>query len=77
MNLREEIRGVMSEQGITAMAISKKCGIDRSLLSRFFSGKSALSVKSLDILLGALGYELTIRRKKRKVVLENETAREK
>ena len=77
MGLREQIRSVMSEQEITAGAISGRTGLDRSLLSRYFSGKSALSVKSLDILLDALGYELTIRRRKRKVVLENETAREK
>jgi transcriptional regulator with XRE-family HTH domain len=77
MSLREDIQAVMSEQGVTAYAVSMKSGIDQGLLSRYFSGKSALSVKSLDILLGVLGYELTIRRKKRKVVLENETAREK
>jgi transcriptional regulator with XRE-family HTH domain len=77
MSLREEIKTTMLEQSITASAVSEKTGIDKSLLSRFFAEKSALSLKSLNALLDALGYELTIRRKKQKVVLEHETAREK
>jgi transcriptional regulator with XRE-family HTH domain len=64
MSLREEIRAVMMEQGITAYAVGEKTGLDRSLLSRFFAGKSALSLKSLTVLLNALGYELSIRRKR-------------
>jgi transcriptional regulator with XRE-family HTH domain len=76
MSLREEIKGVMSEHGVTAYAVSGKTGLDTGLLSRFFSGKSALSVKSLDILLNHLGYELSIRRKRR-VVTKDETASQK
>ena len=63
MSIREEIISAISEQGKTAYAVSMKSGIDQGLLSRYFAGKSALSVKSLDALLNALGYELTIRRK--------------
>jgi transcriptional regulator with XRE-family HTH domain len=76
MSLREEIKGVMSERSITASAVSEKTGLDQGLLSRFFSGKSALSVRSLEILLNHLGYELSIRRKRR-VVTKDETVSQK
>jgi transcriptional regulator with XRE-family HTH domain len=66
MNLQEEIKVVLSNQGTTASEISKKTGLDQALLSRFFSGKVAMSVKSLTKMLDYLGYELTIRRKRRK-----------
>jgi transcriptional regulator with XRE-family HTH domain len=66
MSLRDEIQAVMFEQDITAYAIEGKTGLSRALLSRFFAGKSALSLKSLNVLLDALGYELTIRRKRRR-----------
>jgi transcriptional regulator with XRE-family HTH domain len=77
MSLQKEIRAAMSEQEVTAYALSMKSGLDQGLLSRFFSEKSALSLKSLNILLDALGYELTIRRKQRKAMPENETGCEK
>jgi transcriptional regulator with XRE-family HTH domain len=66
MNLREDIQAVMSAQGVKAYAVSMKSGLDQGMLSRFFSGKSELSVKSLNILLDALGYELAIRKKRKK-----------
>jgi transcriptional regulator with XRE-family HTH domain len=66
MSLADEIKAVMSEKGITAYEVDRETGLSQSMLSRFFSDKVALSLKSLNKLLDYLGYELTIR-KKRKV----------
>ena len=65
MTLQEQIQAVMTEQDVTAYSIAEKTGIDRGLLSRFFSGKSALSIKSLEVLLDELGYELSIKKKRK------------
>jgi transcriptional regulator with XRE-family HTH domain len=66
MTLADEIRAVMDKKGITAYKAAQETGLSQSALSRYFNGKVALSLKSIDELLDYLGYELTIRRKKNK-----------
>ncbi len=61
--LTKKIRDVMKEAGVSAAQLSRKSGINEGLLSRYFNGKSELSVRSLTLLLDALGYELTIRKR--------------
>lgn len=66
MSLADEIREAMTSKGVNAAWLSRESGINEGLLSRYFKGKSALSVKSLDALLDTLGYELTIRKKRKR-----------
>ena len=66
MSLTDEIREAMTSKGVNVAWLSKESGVNEGLLSRYFKGKSALSVKSLDALLDTLGYELTIRKKRKR-----------
>lgn len=63
MNLKADIQEAMQEQKVTAYRLSKLIGCDRSLLSRYFNDKSAISLDVLISILDVLGYELTIRKK--------------
>ena len=65
MSLADEIRAVMSERGITPYAISRDAGVCQALMSKFFSGKGNMSVKTISAMLDYLGYELTIRKKRK------------
>jgi transcriptional regulator with XRE-family HTH domain len=60
-----EIKAIMDEKGVTAYRLSKGTGIDKAALSRFFSGERGMSVESIDKLLDYLGYEMTIRKKRK------------
>lgn len=64
VSIRDDIDEAMSAKGVIAAQLARDSGIDEGLLSRFFNGKSALSLKSLTAVLDVLGYELTIRKKK-------------
>jgi transcriptional regulator with XRE-family HTH domain len=64
MSIADEIKEAMKVAEITAYEIEQKTGLSRSMMSRFFTGKVAISLKSLNILLDHLGYELTIKRKR-------------
>ena len=65
MSLADEIRAVMSEKGVTAYEVMRETGLSQSVISRYFNDKVALSIKSLNTLLDYLGYELTIRKKRK------------
>jgi transcriptional regulator with XRE-family HTH domain len=65
MSLADEIKAVMDTKGVTAYEIAKRVGLNQSVLSRYFNGKVAMSLKALDTLLDYLGYELTIRKKRK------------
>jgi transcriptional regulator with XRE-family HTH domain len=55
----------MTERGVTGYEVERNAGIDQAVLSRYFHGKVAMSIKSLTKLLDYLGYELTIRKKRK------------
>lgn len=63
LSLPERIKLKMEEQRYTGRALSRASGVDAGLLSRYFNGKSDLSLKSLEAVLNVLGYELSIRKK--------------
>ena len=48
---------------MSAYKISMETGLSQGLLSRFLRGQSPLSLRALILVLDALGYELTIRKK--------------
>jgi transcriptional regulator with XRE-family HTH domain len=67
MTLADEIKAVMSENGVTAYRAAKDTGVSEATLSKFFSGKRGLSDSAMKALLDYLGYELVVTiRKKRK-----------
>ncbi|MBQ8692090.1 MAG: helix-turn-helix transcriptional regulator [Synergistaceae bacterium] len=66
LSLPERIRAEMKAQRYSGRALGRAAGVDCGLLSRYFNGKSDLSLKSLEAVLGVLGYELSMRKKTRK-----------
>ena len=66
MSLSEQIRQEMEAQRYSMRELGAASGVAQSLLSRYFSGQSALSVKSLEAVLEVLGLELTIRKKRKR-----------
>ena len=63
MSIHELVQAAMEAEGMSAYKISMETGLDQGLLSRFLRGKSPLSLRALTLVLDALGYELTIRKK--------------
>jgi transcriptional regulator with XRE-family HTH domain len=66
MSVADEIKAIMEEKGLTAYRIWKDTGIDQGSLSRFFSGERPFVADVLVKLLDYLGYELTVRKKRKK-----------
>jgi transcriptional regulator with XRE-family HTH domain len=64
MSLGDDLKSLLDKEGVTAYEVEQKTGLSRSMLSRFFTGKIALSIKSLSLVLDYLGYELSFRKKK-------------
>ena len=63
----ERIKEEMEKQRWSGRALCAQCGVAQSSLSRYLTGKIDLSVKSLEAVLGVLGYELSIRKKQKQV----------
>nr|DAY45240.1 MAG TPA: Regulatory protein [Caudoviricetes sp.] len=63
MSIHELVQSAMEAEGMSAYKISMETGLSQGLLSRFLRGQSPLSLRALSLVLDALGYELTIRKK--------------
>lgn len=63
MSIHELVQSAMGAEGMSAYKISMETGPSQGLLSRFLRGQSPLSLRALILVLDALGYELTIRKK--------------
>lgn len=63
MSIHELVQSAMEAEGMSAYKISMETGLSQGLLSRFLRGQSSLSLRALILVLDALGYELTIRKK--------------
>ena len=63
MSIHELVQSAMEAEGMSAYKISMETGLSQGLLSRFLRGQSPLSLRALTLVLDALGYELTIRKK--------------
>lgn len=60
----EQIGALIQEQGLTSYRIAKDTGVSEATLSRYLRGRGGISLETLELILGRLGYELTIRRKR-------------
>ena len=63
MLIHELVQSAMEAEDMSAYKISMETGLSQGLLSRFLRGQSPLSLRALTLVLDALGYELTIRKK--------------
>lgn len=61
--LVDEIKRIVDDAGLTLYEIERDAGVSRAMLSRYFNGKVAMSIKTLDKLLEYLGYELTLKKR--------------
>ena len=66
MSIPEEIKAVLEAKDLTVYRVWKATGISQASLSRFFSGDRPFVADALMKLLDYLGYELTIRKKRKK-----------
>lgn len=57
--LIEQIRDYVRDSDLPQNEIAERLGVDKSRVSRFIAGKSALSAKNLDALFELLGLKLT------------------
>lgn len=63
--LAREIKALMEAQGVTAYRLHKETGISQSMLSCFFKGTRSLGNENLGAILDYLGYEITLRKKRK------------
>jgi transcriptional regulator with XRE-family HTH domain len=60
----KEVKGLRKEQGITQEELAKLAGLSRVTLGKIEQGQmGATSIKSLDIILDRLGYEIDFKSK--------------
>ncbi|MBU0637318.1 MAG: helix-turn-helix domain-containing protein [Planctomycetes bacterium] len=64
--LLDDIRAAIAESGKTRYRIAQDTGISQAQLSRLMSGKRGLSLDALEKLADALGWEVVIRRRRRR-----------
>lgn len=62
----DQIRSAINDCGVTRYRIAKETGIDESLLSRFVRGKCNISLRHIDTLAELLGFELKLRRRRKR-----------
>jgi predicted transcriptional regulator len=62
--IEDEVRQLMKDSGHTTYRIAKMANLPLPTVYRFTSGRGRMEFHTLEKLLGALGYELHIRRKK-------------
>lgn len=60
--LTDQVRQAIEDSGLTRYAISQQTGIDQSALSRFMSGKTGLTLASLDRLAETLSLQIVVNR---------------
>jgi len=60
----QRIRKLRKEQGITQEELAQRAGISRVTLGKLERGQiGSISIKTLDIILGSLGYEIDLHKK--------------
>ncbi|UCC99946.1 MAG: helix-turn-helix transcriptional regulator [Phycisphaerales bacterium] len=62
----DELRQAIMKGKKSRYRLWKETGIEQAALSRFMSGKTGLNIETLEQLAPALGFELVLRKKKRK-----------
>ena len=62
----DELRRAIEDSPESRYRLSKKTGIEQSQLSRFMAGSVRLGVESVERLAQALGYEIVMRKKRKR-----------
>lgn len=65
MAILDEMRKAIRTCGRSRYALAKETGFSQAMLSCLMSGKRALSVEALEKLAAALGYDVTLRPRKK------------
>ena len=65
-SINEQLRRAIEQSGKTRYRIAKEAGISQAMLSRFVNGKRELSAAIAEKLCGSLGFELILKKTKRK-----------
>jgi predicted XRE-type DNA-binding protein len=61
----DQLRGAISQSGLSHYAICQATGINKAALSRFVNGKMGLSLESIDKIVAMLGLRLEAPKKPR------------
>lgn len=56
--IRERMKTSMRMRGMTAAELSRRCGLDKSLISRYLSGQGNPKLTSLKVISDALGVSM-------------------
>ncbi len=56
--IAEQIRTAIDESNLTPSEIARRSGIDKSIISRFMSGKGGLTLESIEKLAPVLGLRI-------------------
>jgi len=59
LKFSEQIRRAIAESGVSRYEISKRTGIEQSVLSRFMNGRVGFTLETLDALADYLQFSLT------------------
>lgn len=59
----EQIKQIAEKEGITRYRIAKDTGISDILLKRYFNGEVTASIKNVEKIVEALGYDIVLLKK--------------
>lgn len=64
--LQDRLRRAIDQSTLSRYAISQRSGVSQGQLSRFIHEENGLSVDNLEAVANAIGFEVIMRRKRRK-----------
>ena len=65
-DLADDVRTAIRESGLSRYEIAKKTGVSQSVLSRFMSGETGMTLATLERIAPLLGLEIVIRKRRKK-----------
>jgi transcriptional regulator with XRE-family HTH domain len=65
-DLADDVRTAIRESGLSRYEIAQKTGVSQSVLSRFMSGETGMTLATLERIAPLLGLEIVIRKRRKK-----------
>ena len=65
-NISDQVHHAIDECGLSRYAISKRSGVSEGMLSRFMSGQTSMSLRTLDRIAPIVGLTIDFKRPKKK-----------